>query len=309
RPHPLQIAPFHAPEGPIVECSVRTSRRVPRAPCLLLAGSLLLPASAWADGRPFGPPAFEEARSTGRSVVLVIAPRACARCRALEAAALADPAVTDVLKERFVLVALDPDERPDVALGLADALLLLPDPRPALDPGLTAVVVTTPDLRVLDGTALAREGRALGPALLPFLVRLADEWEGNRGALEARAGLLTAALREAQAAAPPLAKLTPALLDRPLAGLREAFDRRHGGFGLPPRRVPHGALAFLLEEYERTSDKTALGMATTTLDAILAGGLRDPRGGFFREAAGEDWSSPEPEKALADNALLLSVLV
>ena len=50
-------------------------------------------------------------------------------------------------------------------------------------------------------------------------------------------------------------------------------------------------------------------MATATLDAILASGMRDPRGGFFREAAAEDWSSPEPEKTLADNALFLSVLV
>ena len=258
---------------------------------------------AKAESRPYGPPAFEEARKAGRAVALVIAPRMCLRCRSLEATTLADPAVTSVLRNRFVPVALDPDERPDVARALLDALLLLPEPRPPQDPGLTAVVVTTPDLRVVDGTALARE------ALLPFLVRLADEWEENRGALEARAGLVAAALRDAQAAASPLPALSASLLDRPIAGLREAFDRRHAGFGLPPRRVPHGALLFLLEEYERTGDKAALGMATATLDAVARGGLRDPHGGFFREAAADDWSSPEPEKTLADNALLLSALV
>lgn len=262
-----------------------------------------------AEGRPLGAPALEEARLAGRAVALLIAPRICSRCRALEAAALGDPATARVLQDRFVVVALDPDERPDVAHGLADALLLMPDPRPGLDLGLPAVVVTTPDLRVLDGTVLVRDGRPLGAALQPFLVRLADEWDESRAAAEARAGLLTAALREAQVAAPPLPRLTPSLLDRPLAGLREAFDRRHGGFGLPPRRIPHGALLFLLEEYERASDKASLGMATTTLDAILSSRLRDPSGGYFREAAGDDWSSPEPEKTLADNALLLIALV
>ena len=226
----------------------------------MVALALLSPPSAAAESRPFGPPAFEEARKAGRAVALVIAPRMCLRCRALEASALLDPGVASVLQDRFVPVALDPDERPDVARGLADALLLLPDPRP-LDPDLTAVVVTTPDLRVLDGTGLARQGRPLGPTLLPFLVRLADEWDQNRGEAEARAGLVTAALREAQIAAEPLPALSASLLDRPLAGLREAFDRRHGGFGLPPRRVPHGGLAFLLEEFERSGDKAALGMA------------------------------------------------
>ena len=276
---------------------------------LLAAPALLRPPLATAESRPFGARAFAEAGKAGRPVALVIAPRICSRCRALEAAALGDPSLASVLQDRFIPVALDPDERPDVARALQDALLLLPEPRAPQGPGLPAIVVTTPDLRVLDGTGLAREGRPLGPALLPFLVRLADEWSQDRGAAEARAGFLTAALREAQAAAPPLPVLSSSLLDRPLAGLREAYDRRHGGFGLPPRRVPHGALLLLLEEYERTGDKGGLAMATATLDAIVKGGLHDARGGFFREAAGDDWSSPEPEKTLADNALLLSALV
>ena len=276
---------------------------------LIIAPTLLNPPVARAESRPFGPPAFEEARKTGRAVALLIAPRICSRCRALEAPALRDPSVAGVLQDRFVPVALDPDERPDVTRALFDALLLLPEPRLPQDPGLPTVIVTTPDLRVLDGTGLAREGRPLGPALLPFLVRLADEWDHDRGAAEARGGLVIAALREAQAAASPLLALSASLLDRPRAGLSEAYDRRHGGFGLPPRRVPHGALLFLLEEYERTGDKAALAMATDTLDAIVTGGLRDPHGGFFREAAAEDWSAPEPEKTLADNSLLLSALV
>jgi len=278
-------------------------------PLLYLVAPLLGPPPAAAERRPYGPRAFEEARKARRVVALVVAPRACPRCRSLEAASLDEPAVAAVLDGRFLAVSLDPDERPDVARGLLDALLLMPEPRPALDPGLTAVIVTTPDLRVLDGTGLLRDGRPLGPALLPFLVGLADEWEEHRGAAEARAGLVAAALREAQAEASPLPALSVSLLDRPLAGLREAFDRRHGGFGLTPRRVPHGALLFLFEEYERAADKATLRLATATLDAILRGGLRDPRGGFFREAWGDDWSQPVEEKTLADNALLLGALV
>jgi uncharacterized protein YyaL (SSP411 family) len=68
-------------------------------------------------------------------------------------------------------------------------------------------------------------------------------------------------------------------------------------------------LRLLLEEHARTGDRSLLEMATSTLDAILASPLRDPRGGFFREAASEDWSLPVREKTLVDNALLLQSLV
>lgn len=224
-------------------------------------------------------------------------------------AALADPSVAPVLDGRFFTMALDRDERPDVAQSLADALLLLPDPRLPADPRLTFLIITTPDLRVLDGTGLVRDGRPLGPALLGFLVRLADSWEAERSSLELRGGLAMAALRETQGGATPAASLGPSLLDRPLAGLREAFDRRHGGFGVPPRRVPHGPLRLLLEEHARTGDRSLLTMATATLDAIVGSALRDPRGGFFREAAGDDWSLPVKERTLSDNALLLRSLV
>jgi uncharacterized protein YyaL (SSP411 family) len=224
-------------------------------------------------------------------------------------AALADPSVESVLDGRFFVIALDRDERPDLAQSLADALLLLPDPPPPTDPGLPSLIITTPDLRVLDGTGLMREGRALGPALPGFLGRLADAWDAERRALELRGGVAMGALREAEGAATPATSLGPSMLERPLAGLREAFDRRHGAFGVPPRRVPHGPLRLLLEEHARTGDRALLAMATATLDAIVGSPLRDPRGGFFREAAGDDWSRPIGERTLSDNALLLRALV
>jgi uncharacterized protein len=262
-----------------------------------------------AISRTFSSTALEEAGHAGRPVALVVSRQACPRCEALKTAALADPTVGSILDGRFFVIALDRDERPDLVQSLADALLLLPDARPPADPGLPSLIITTPDLRVLDGTGLMRDGRALGPALPGFLVRLADAWDAERSALELRAGVAMAALREAQGAATPPTSLRPSMLERPLAGLREAFDRRHGAFGVPPRRVPHGPLRLLLQEHVRTGDRALLAMATATLDAIVGSPLRDPRGGFFREAAGDDWSRPIEERTLSDNALLLRALV
>ncbi len=260
--------------------------------------------------RPVSATALDEARAAARPVALLVTRRACPRCRALETAIFRDPEVATVLESRYTTLAVDADERPDLAGAFADGLLLLPDPRPPSDPGLSLLVVATPDLRPLDGTGLLRDGRPLPPSSLrAFLVRLADAWETDRSALEIRGGLALAALREAQNPGPPPAELTASLLERPLSGLREAYDSRDRGFGLLPRRIPHGAFLLLFEEYERRSDPQALALATATLDAILASPLRAPDGGFFREALGAAWSVPVEERTLADNALLLRAFV
>jgi uncharacterized protein YyaL (SSP411 family) len=251
---------------------------------------------------------MDRARAESRLLLLLASREACPRCRDLEAAAFDEPAVAALVDGRFAMVRFDPDERPDLAQAAADALVLLPQPRPAPDPGLPFVLAATPDGRPIDGASLRREGRPLGPALGPFLAGLAAAWTDGPAAVETRAGLVLASLREAQGAGPPGRELTPSLLTRARAGLADAFDRRHGGFGLAPRRVPHADLRLLLAESARTGDRAALAMATATLDGVLRGGLRDPRGGFFREAAAEDWSGPVLEKTLADNALLLRAL-
>src|SRR5262249_44765628 len=87
---------------------------------------------------------------------------------------------------------------------------------------------------------------------------------------------------------------------------REAFDAGHGGFGVPPRRPPHGALRFLFAEHGRSGSAEALRLATRTLEAMARGGIRDHvGGGFHHETAGEAWAQPRFEKRLDDNALLL----
>jgi uncharacterized protein YyaL (SSP411 family) len=228
----------------------------------------------------------------------------------LEAAAFEPAPVLELLEERFVTMAVDRDERRDLAEAYAEAFLLLPDPHPAPDPGLPFVVVTTADGHPLEGTSLWRDERPLGPSLLSFLQRLASEWDKDRPAAEARAGLVLAALRDAQAVSGPApAVLDVALVERALGGLAEAFDPKRGGFGAAPKRPPHGALRLLLEEEARTGNRRALTMATATLDAIAKGGLRDAAGGFFREASADDWTLPVREKTLADNALLLDAFV
>lgn len=97
------------------------------------------------------------------------------------------------------------------------------------------------------------------------------------------------------------------------------FDPVYGGFGLAPKFLTPPKLEFLLRlnRYpEPVQDvvgekecKNATDMAVTTLRRIRDGALHDHVGqtGFSRCSVTPDWSIPNFEKLVTDNALLLSL--
>lgn len=99
------------------------------------------------------------------------------------------------------------------------------------------------------------------------------------------------------------------------------FDPVYGGFGLAPKFVTPPRLAFLLQLSKfagpvqdvvgETECKNATEMALATLRRIRDGALRDHVGGtgFARFSITPDWTIPNFEKLVVDNALLLSLYV
>ena len=99
------------------------------------------------------------------------------------------------------------------------------------------------------------------------------------------------------------------------------FDPVYGGFGLVPKFLTPPKLTFLLQLCRHPSAvqdvvgeaecKYATEMAVDTLRKIRDGALRDHIGGtgFARCSVTPDWSIPNFEKLVVDNALLLSLYV
>ena len=252
---------------------------------------------AW---QPWGDATFERARRDRRPLLVVIGRAPSDRCRIRLREVLADPGVLEALPGRFEPVLVDRDERPD----LADAAGLVLGLLGANETGLPVALVLTPEARPLAGRSLARPGAA--ERLRALLLRSADDWAERRGTAEAFAGANAAALREAQVPSPGRAPLARDVVDHALRGLAESFDARHGGFGVAPRVIPHGALRLLLAEHARTGRAETLRPAEVTLRAMAQGALRDPKtGAFHAEALDEDWRVAASEATLADNALLL----
>ncbi|HYC57480.1 MAG TPA: thioredoxin domain-containing protein, partial [Candidatus Binatia bacterium] len=97
-------------------------------------------------------------------------------------------------------------------------------------------------------------------------------------------------------------------IDSAVAQLGARFDREHGGFGRAPKFPQPSILELMLRHHRRTGDAASLQMATSTLEAMAAGGIRDHvGGGFHRYATDRQWRIPHFEKMLYDNAQLAVV--
>jgi uncharacterized protein YyaL (SSP411 family) len=227
---------------------------------------------------PWGGAAFAQARAEGKRVLLSISARWCHWCHVMDAECFAHPEVIRRLNAGFVPVRVDSDERPDVNSRYN--------------------MGGWPTVAVLDG-----EGRVIaGETYLPLGPFLA--WLDSAARVQAPLPHRTATPREDRST--PV--LDHALVTTVATWLERTYDRAFGGFGRAPKFPQPWAVELLLRLHGRTGEALWLSMATRTLDAMREGELCDLiDGGFFRYAAGDDWSAPHTEKLLEVNAQLLSL--
>jgi uncharacterized protein YyaL (SSP411 family) len=143
-----------------------------------------------------------------------------------------------------------------------------------------------------------------------LLPELADAWRTRRDEVLATAGEVTAWLRDANAPGAGAAELDAGVLDAAREALYGMRDPVHGGFGGAPKfPLPH-RLRFLLREWKRVGDPTALATVLTALERMRAGGIHDQLGGgFHRYSTDARWLVPHFEKMLYDQALLVPAYV
>ncbi len=245
-----------------------------------------MPATCLVEWRPWSGAAFEEARAGRVPVLLALGPHWCPGTAQMMRSAYADPAVADLVRNRFVPVRVDPDARPDIgerySLG-----------------GWPTTAFLTPDGDILGGESYAPARR-----MRELLPRVADAFAAQREEIAAR-----------RAPAPPRPRVPPGAapdtgLDAWLAHLLQAeFDAEHGGFGSGAKRVHTAALEIVLQRAGDGQEAFAR-IAYRTLDAMAAGGLCDHEdGGVFRYCARRDWTEPATEKLLERNAAALGLFL
>jgi hypothetical protein len=259
---------------------------------------------------PWGPEAFALAKDTDRPIFLSIGYSACHWCHVMahESFENADTAAT--LNRSFVSIKVDREERPDVDAVYMEAVQAMIG-----SGGWPMSMFLTPDGRpFFGGTYFPPQDRQGTPSFTTVLNALTDVWTDRRAEVEQQADELSRAVAErsvlkAPTISGPEGAPRPGdgvLLDAAVVELAERFDPEWGGFG-PAPKFPHPTLIdTALRHASRTGAALSGQMATTTLDAMAAGGIHDHLGGgFARYSTDGQWLVPHFEKMLYDQAGLL----
>ena len=256
------------------------------------------------DWQQWSPEAFAEAARRDVPVLLSVGYSACHWCHVMAHESFEDDEVAALMNDRFVNVKVDREERPDVDAVYMEATLAMTG-----HGGWPMTVFCTPAGKPFYcGTYFPPQPRYGMPSFSQVLMGVAEAWRERREQLLEVGADVVRRLSERTAhptgAAPPAADQ----LDAAVRGLREQFDRQHGGFGGAPKFPPSMVLEFLLRHHARTGDDEALRMVQITCERMARGGMYDQLGGgFARYSVDDRWVVPHFEKMLYDNALLLRV--
>ncbi len=241
--------------------------------------------------RNWGESAFDEAKRSGKPVLLSISAVWCHWCHAMDSRTYSDPRVIEIINRDYIPIRVDTDREPDINIRYNMG-------------GWPSTVFLTSDKDVMTGATYMPPDQML---IVLDRVKIAYS-EQNHDLLEKAR---QAREETEQSFKQPSIKGSRAGdVDKVLDVLREAYDPLNHGFGTHQKFPYPSALQLLLFSFETTGNVDDLRMVTGTLDAMMEGGMFDPvEGGMFRYATKRDWTDPHYEKILSDNARIAHVLL
>ncbi|MEO6599592.1 MAG: DUF255 domain-containing protein [Polyangiaceae bacterium] len=221
---------------------------------------------------PWSKETFARARAEHRFILLHGAAVWCHWCHVMEAITYRDPAVGQLLRDRFIAIRVDIDARPDLAERYGDW-------------GWPATILFSPN-----ATEVGKFRGYLPPA---ELLAALENVSALKFDLEASANA------EPGASSAPVAAL-PWLLRRAERDMDAYYDEKRGGWGMR-QKAPLGVNVQLELERGAAGELAALARALFTLKQQAA--LIDPVwGGIYQYSEGGDWHEPHFEKLMSYQA-------
>ncbi|RYD34678.1 MAG: thioredoxin domain-containing protein, partial [Verrucomicrobiaceae bacterium] len=260
------------------------------------------------DWYPWGDEAFAKAKAEGKPILLSIGYSTCHWCHVMERESFENEEVGKFLKEHFVAIKLDREERPDVDQIYMTAMQAL-----GLGGGWPLNVFLTPDRQPFyGGTYFPPDGRGGRPGFLSVLRRISELWTENPARIRDNARELSEQLQahmaKESAGDSSAAPLTWELVVRAALGFSTNFDGEYGGFSGAPKFPQPKIPSLILQAAVRTGNEDLKNEVLFTCSRMAAGGIRDQLGGgFARYSVDARWLVPHFEKMLYDNAGLLDL--
>src|SRR6516165_5414163 len=145
------------------------------------------------DWYPWGPEALGRARNLDRPIFLSIGYSACHWCHVMEHESFEDPEIAQILKDHFISIKVDREERPDLDQIYMSAVQMLTG-----QGGWPMSMFLTPDLQPFyGGTYFPPDDRYGRPSFKRLLLALTEAWRSRRQEVTEQAGQITAHLQHA----------------------------------------------------------------------------------------------------------------
>jgi len=245
---------------------------------------------------------FEKAKQENRPILLDIGAVWCHWCHVMDRESYESAEISAIVKDQFIAVKVDRDERPDVDARYQTAVAAISG-----QGGWPLTVFLTPEGKpFFGGTYFPPQDSYQRPGFKKILLAISEAFRDRRDDIEKEAEALMHALGHAEGLLGRTADFSPRIVEQMVQSGLGIFDRDHGGFGGAPKFPHPSALELLIDWYARSGEEQVLTVIATTLDKMAHGGVYDQlAGGFHRYAVDERWCVPHFEKMAYDNSELL----
>lgn len=250
---------------------------------------------------PWGEEALKKAKEEDKLLVISVGYAACHWCHVMEHESFEDSTVARIMNDNFVAIKVDREERPDIDNIYMTACQLASEGGCGWPLNAFALPNGQP---VWAGTYFPKK------KWLEVLEYFAGLYETDRAKLEEYGQLLAEGIQSVSQPQPlgEEQALSEALLSASASAILAQGDWQQGGLKGAPKFPLPSVFRFLLRQHALSGRDSLLRLATTTLDAMMRGGLYDHLGGgFARYATDAQWRVPHFEKMLYDNAQLASL--
>jgi uncharacterized protein YyaL (SSP411 family) len=247
----------------------------------VLLSLMALTVSGWASAptaqaplhwQPWSDAVFAQARAEHKFVLLDLEAVWCHWCHVMDDVTYRNPAVVRMLNQRYVLVKVDQDSRPDISNRYQDY-------------GWPATVVFA-----ADGSEIVKRQGYLPPRLMSSMLQAIIDDPSPGPSIERET-----AFRPASDSA-----IRPALLVRIEAQYEKQYDKPIGGWGVVHKYLDEESVEYAMRQGGRGNAEYAKRAADTLHDAT---NLLDPVwGGMYQYSVGRHWTEPHFEKLISIQA-------
>ncbi|MCM0606664.1 MAG: thioredoxin domain-containing protein [Xanthomonadaceae bacterium] len=254
------------------------------------------------DWYPWSEEALSLAKSENKLIHLSVGYSSCHWCHVMAHECFENPAIAQLMNERFINIKVDREERPDIDAIYQNVAQIF-----TRGGGWPLTVFMLPDGRpVYGGTYFPPEDKYGRPGFPRVLMMLSEMWDSKNGEILDNAKNVNEVMSKLIKDSDESVAIADQSMGEVLTHARDYFEKVHdpvnGGFGQAPKFPNTMGLTFMWRS----------GAHKPVIQSILSminGGVFDQLGGgFHRYSVDETWSVPHFEKMLYDQALLLKLI-